>query len=141
MPRIDFFALFEGGFRAPFPSRACLLAVFCILLVVLVPFPSAAEDPPAGEQIILRVDGYSPDARLYVARVAFEFMKEHPNVKIEPFRRLRIESGMGAWDTTLFMAFAGETAPDLVMIPYYNFREYQGQGFWLSLEDFYRWEH
>jgi len=112
-----------------------LLFLLLALTLTIAAFPLRASDSPADDQIVLKVEAYQPDLLNDVGLVVFEFMKEHKNVKVVPFTRLRLETGIGG-NAPLFMAFAGKIAPDIVRVPFHPFRAYQKQGFWLSLEDY-----
>lgn len=87
------------------------------------------------DEIVLKVEWYSPGDRGSISSVCDEFMKQHKNVLVVPYTQLQIEGGLG-YDSAKLMSFAGETAPDIVHMWFHLLRNYVEQGFLCPLNEY-----
>ncbi len=90
------------------------------------------------QSVTLKVDDYpiaSPERA--TTRAYNEFQRLHPDVRLEPFSSLRLESG-GArgMESTKLLCFAANIGPDVVHIPVANVLSYAKNGFVMDLSEF-----
>jgi len=107
--------------------------------IAILPVFLAAEEQQRKKRftkkITLKVFGANAWGGSPASIVAFEFMKEHPNVSIENWTSLRIKGGLG-WDSIKLMAFAGKTAPDVLHMWFHQVGYYVEQGFLYPLNEY-----
>ena len=86
-------------------------------------------------QVQLKVEFYNPNGWWDVCRVGYELMQEDPEVKIVAYSPLQIGAGLG-YESAKIMAFAGNTAPDVMNIWFHNIQTYIDQDLLHPLNDF-----
>lgn len=124
--------------------RKIILVLIFALLATGCFAPGALAQKSSKSPIILRVGGAgafrlpdknstNPIARANRAIVdAFE--SEHPDIQLEAAQGLQIQGP--AAESSLLLAFAGGTAPDVIYVNFRNSASYIGQGFLMPLDSY-----
>ena len=121
-----------------FQSRA-LCAFLCVFTLALSPRRAAQADP-----VIVRVGGAGafklPDKNATAPQdranraIVDAFERTHPGIQLQGAQGLQISGA--ANESSLLLAFAGGTAPDVVYVNFRSSAQYISQGFLLPLDSF-----
>jgi len=93
---------------------------------------------PNTHRVQVKVEGYDPYGGQagFINLVCYRLMQEDPALEVVPFTQMQIQGGPGS-EAGKYMAFAGQTAPDVVTwIEFHNMRSYVRQNFFLPLNEF-----
>lgn len=79
-------------------------------------------------------------AALVHVRATYEvikaFERRHPDIRVRGFEGLRLDENTAAGESTMLLAIAGGTAPDIIVGSFRQARNYIEQGFFLPLDDY-----
>ncbi len=115
-------------------SREKYLAIFATLLLLTFFTSRARADDNVHLRLEVPASGIRSASTAAERAVLTAFKEANPNVVIDPYVRLRIEGPSG--EASVYMAIAGQTAPDALYVNGRSMQKYIDQGFLLPLDNY-----